>query len=179
MNFIQRDKQTIVILGCQHLFQLVENESSPTFRQLVESIIEEHQVGFIGEEAEQGRRSLAQQIATSRNLRYQNIDIPLVVQGQIRLPPYTRYNRATGLVEVVVDSDKYVIAWTLVREYHMYKTFVDALAAAEPSLLICGRSHVTGLVELLGDRYKIIPLSFAKNLKRIAGTRGVAGKMKA
>jgi hypothetical protein len=102
-------------------------------------------------------------------MRYQNIDIQLVVQGQIRLPPYTRYNRATGLVEAAVDSDKYVIAWTLVREYHIYKTFVDALAPAEPSLLICGRSHVTGLVELLGDRYKIIPLSFAKNLKRMAG----------
>jgi hypothetical protein len=42
----------------------------------------------------------------------------------------------------------------------------DALAAAEPSL-----------VELLGDRYKIIPLSFAKNLKRVAGMRGVVGKM--
>jgi hypothetical protein len=42
MNFIKRDKQTIIVLGCQHLFQLVENESNPRFRHLVESIIEEH-----------------------------------------------------------------------------------------------------------------------------------------
>ena len=160
MDLIKRQKLTIVILGCQHLVQLVENELNPTYRQLIETVLEQHGVGFIAEEAEQGRNSIAQEIAATRGLRYQNIDIPLSVQRQIRLPPYMKFNRATGLVEVVVDSYKYALGWNLVREYHMYKTFVDALTGADPSLLICGRSHVTGLVELFGDRYKVIPIYF-------------------
>jgi hypothetical protein len=160
MNAVKREKRTIVILGCEHLVQLVENELSPTFRQLVEAVLEQHGVGFIGEEAEQERRSIAQEIAAIRGLRYQNIDIPLSVQRQIRLPPYMKFNRATGLVEVVVDSDKYALGWNLVREYHMYKTFVDALTGADPALLICGRSHIAGLIELFGDRYKVIPIYF-------------------
>jgi hypothetical protein len=170
MNLIKREQQTIIILGCQHLVQLVENEAKPTFRQLLEAVIEQHGVGFIGEEAEQDRRSIAQEMAATRNLRYQNLDIPRSVQGQIRLPPYVKYNGTTGLLEVVVDSDKYAVAWNLVREYHMYKTFVDALTGVEPSLLICGRSHVTGFVELFGDRYRVIPMSFVANLK--AGRAG-------
>jgi hypothetical protein len=170
VDLTKRDKQTIIILGCQHIFQLVENELNPAFRQLVEGIIEQDGVSFIGEEAEQGRRTIAQEIAAARDLKYLNIDIPRCVQDQIQLPPYTRYNQTTGLVEVVVGSDKYVVSWTLVREYHMYKTFVGALTSAEPSLLICGRSHVAGFVELLDDRYRVISISFATTVNAGSAT---------
>jgi hypothetical protein len=73
------------------------------------------------------------------------------------------FNRTKRLVEVVVDSDRYVIAWNLVREHHMYKVFEEELRSGEPSLLICGRSHVDGFVELLGEKYNIIPAAFGQD----------------
>ena len=69
MDLMKRGKPAIIILGCDHLVQLVENELKPAFRQLVENVVERHGAGFIGEEAEQGRRSIAQEIAANRNLR--------------------------------------------------------------------------------------------------------------
>jgi hypothetical protein len=174
MNGIKREKLTIMILGCEHRVQLVENESDQKFRQLVENVIEQNGVRFIGEEAEQGKRSIAQEIAEKGSVKYKNIDIPHAVQAEIRLRPHMKFNRTTRLVEVVVDSDKYVLAWNLVREYHMYKTFEDALAGVEPSLLICGRSHVTGFTELFGDRYRVIPICFDRNSDTGRSTGGAA-----
>lgn len=171
MNLLRREKRTIIILGCEHRVQLAETESSPAFRQLVESIVEQHGVQLVGEEAEQGKRSIAQEIAETRNVTYLNVDIRDAVQCQIRRPPHMKFNRKTRLVEVVVDSDKYALAWNLVREHHMYKTFVDALPGSEPALLICGRSHVSGFVELLGDKYKITTMSFDTNLNAGCATR--------
>jgi len=156
---LRREKQTIVILGCEHRVQLVDNESDPVFRRQVEQVAAEHAIRFIGEEAEQGRCSIAQQIAAQRGLRYLNIDIPHVVQNRIHLRSSMIFNRAKRLVEVVEHSDRYVIAWNLVREHHMFKTFEEALLAGEPSMLICGRSHVKGFAELFGEKYKLVSVS--------------------
>lgn len=154
-----REKQTIVILGCEHRVQLVDNESGPEFRALIERLIAEHAIRFIGEEAEQGRCSIAQQIAASRGLRYLNIDIPHRVQNQIHLRSSMLFNKHKRLVEVVAHSDRYVIAWNLVREHHMFKAFEEALLAAEPSLLICGKSHVEGFAQLFGEKYRVVAIS--------------------
>ena len=155
---LRREKQTIVVLGCEHRVQLVDNESDSGFRRQVEHIAVEHAIRFIGEEAEQGRCSIAQQIAARRGLRYLNIDIPHRVQNEIRLRSSMIFNKHKRLVEVVAHSDRYVIAWNLVREHHMFKTFEEALLAGEPSLLICGRSHVAGLTELFGEKYQVVPI---------------------
>lgn len=156
----KREKRTIVIVGCEHRVQLLEHESDQTFRRLLESVIEEHGVRFIGEEADQIRRSIAQEIAGIRGIRYANVDIPHEVQNRIRLRSAMIFSKTKQLVEVVADSDRYVLAWNLVREHHMYKAFEGDLAGVEPSLLICGRSHVRGFVELFGDRYKVVPIYF-------------------
>ena len=66
----------------------------------------------------------------------------------------------TKLCGVVAESDPYVLAWALVREHHMFKTFETELAGLEPSLLICGRSHVNGFLELFGERYRTVPICF-------------------
>jgi hypothetical protein len=165
MNLMKRVKPVVAVLGCEHRVQIVETEADPSFRHLVEAVIEQHGVRFIGEEAEQGKRSIAKDIAASRKLRYRNIDIPQAVQSEIRLPPHMKFNGTTGLVEVVVNSDKYALAWNLVREHHMYKTFLEEIRAVEPSLLICGRSHMTGFAGLLGERYTVIPISFEGTLE--------------
>ena len=157
---LKREKQTIVILGCEHRVQLVENESDPGFRALLENLIAGHAIRFIGEESEQGRCSIAQQIAAQRGLRYQNIDIPHRVQNEIRLRSSMIFNKSKRLVEVVEHSDRYVLAWNLVREHHMYKKFEEEIHSGEASLLICGRSHTNGFAELFGEKFKLIPVSF-------------------
>jgi hypothetical protein len=149
-----------VILGCEHRVQLVDNETDPGFRELIEATLDRFGIRFIGEEGEQGRRSIAQEIAERRALRYRNIDIPHRVQNEIRLRSSMIFNKTKRLVEVVATSDRYVIAWNLVREHHMYKAFEEDLIAGEPSLLICGSSHVEGFCDLLGDKYNVVTMSF-------------------
>ncbi|MGD1092328.1 MAG: hypothetical protein ABSB35_10085 [Bryobacteraceae bacterium] len=160
MNGSKREKRTIVIVGCEHRVQPLDNESDQEFRQLLEALIEEHGIRFIGEEADPFRRSIAQEIADSRGIRYANVDVPQDVKDKIGLRSSMIFSKTKQLVEVVADSDRYVLAWNLVREHHMYKAFEAELTGLEPSLLICGRSHVKGFGELFGERHKVIPIYF-------------------
>lgn len=147
-----------MIVGCEHRVQLLSNESDHLFRRLLEDVIERHGICFIGEETDQLRRSIAREIAEQRGIRYVNVDIPHAVQDKIHLRSSMIFSKAKQLVEVVAESDRYVLAWNLVREHHMYKAFEGELTGLGPALLICGRSHVKGFAELFSERYKVIPI---------------------
>jgi len=156
-------KPKLVILGCYHEIQraavVPQYEADQQFlRSLIPELIEQHNIQFIGEETKQGQESIAAEIATRRGIRYVNIDIPLDVQHQIKTRPSTIYNEDKRVVESIVHSDKYSKAWNLVREYHMYRTFMEQLGCDECSLLVCGRLHVTGFLNLFGNGFDIVPI---------------------
>jgi hypothetical protein len=160
----------VVVLGCYHEAQFVDplpgyEWDQQRFQELIGSVVDENEIGFIGEEAKQGERSIAEEIAAGRGIRYANIDIPLVVQRKIHNQPPKVLNEENLEWESLLKSDKYAKAWSLVREFHMYQCFLEALAPNEPALLICGRLHVLGLVELMTKHVKTIPICFGPQIQ--------------
>ena len=130
------------------------------FRELIEDVVSGHGIKFVGEEAKQGKRSIAEDIAAFSGIRYANIDIPLDVQEKIQKQPADVFNDEKLEWESLLKSDKYAKAWNLVREFHMYRSFLQTLHTGEQALLICGRLHVQGLTELLSQHMETIPICF-------------------
>ena len=148
----------VLILGCFHEAQDPPTSScfwSPhreIFAQLLGEIVERHGVRSVGEEARTGSLSSAAILAGARTIPYRNLDIPPYVQNQIRLRPRDGDDPVTGRFTTYEGKDKYRLAWDTVREFHMFETFLELQDGLNPSLLICGTGHQTGLADLLQSR---------------------------
>jgi len=165
----------VVVLGCYHEVQFVDpvpvyKEDQQKFRALIESVVDEYEIRFIGEESKQGKRSIAEDIAAGRGLKYVTVDIPLAVQSQIHKRPARVLNEEKLEWESLLESDKYAKAWSLVREFNMYKCFLEALAPNEPAILICGRVHVLSLVELLAKDVETVPICLGPKFDHCCST---------
>jgi len=163
------ERPTVVLLGCFHQAQFliptwVENcwcQPSADFDRLVKTVVEEYGIRSVAEEATQAqdRISSAAAVAKAKEIPYENIDIPNAVQEQIKLHPEKgkdeegRYVRHEG-------KNLYRIAWDLVREYHMYKTFLEFQKGQNPSLLICGAEHQSMLAVLLSQDFEVVQKTF-------------------
>ena len=156
----------VVLLGCFHQAQLppisntLWDDHRRAFAEVLAELLTTFRIQFIGEEAEQGAPSGAAKMAASRHIGYHNLDIPLTVQQGIRVHPPYGFDEETGEITKFEGNNQYVDAWNIVREYHMYQTFLDVYDGCSPSLLICGTAHQGGLRKLLGRQFEIVSKTF-------------------
>jgi hypothetical protein len=150
----------LIVVGCFHQAQFLSvrsgyEESQRAFTDLIESLVKQHDVRFIGEEATfvdgyAEQATTAKAVADRLQLRYLNIDIPLMCKETIRHRPPNQFNEETLQFEDLLAIDKYAKAWNLVREYHMYQIALEQLQTfPEPSLLVVGILHVEPISSLL------------------------------
>jgi hypothetical protein len=154
-------KPTVYFLGCYHQLQEHLSVSSgqsdgEKYSTALHERIKAVDITFIGEEAGEMHDTLARRAATG-NIQYANLDIPLQAKKLIR---YVREEEQVlnkeGTAFVFLETfPEYRNAWGLVREYHMYKTFVEESASHSNKLLICGLKHVAGLKRLLAESHDI------------------------
>jgi hypothetical protein len=157
----------LVLIGCFHEAQIDASASRYegariSFRQALESIIDQHGIRLIGEEIEASKPSIARGIAERRNLRYLNIDIPEDCRKWVKHRPPRLFNEVTQRFDDLLLSDEYAKAWNLVREYHMYESALEGLRESpEPSLLIVGKLHVEPLAAMgFPTWFRVTKLSF-------------------
>ena len=162
------ERPTILILGCFHKAQPQPqevvgsfwNDYRVAFAQVLKDLLEKYPFKAIGEEAQQGIITSAAVAAKRCGIPYTNIDIPLSVQNQLKVRPPHGMDPATGRYTTFEGTEKYRLAWDLVREYHMYETFLEFQRDQSPSLLICGMAHLHGLRVLLSPQFEIEVESF-------------------
>ena len=110
----------LVVFGCFHQAQAQPEPASfwdghrKALGKIVEQIVDEFQIAFIGEEAEQTFPSHAAVIADRRQIHYENLDIPQDVQKHIKFHPPWGFE--SGKYEKYEGRNKYVDAWNTVRE---------------------------------------------------------------
>lgn len=163
------ERPKVVLLGCFHQAQfLIPREvqscwcqPSADFAECLKTVVNKYGITFIGEEAAQAqdRVSSAATLAEARAIRYKNIDIPQCAQAQIQVRPRDGTD-SNGQHVNYEGKDEYRIAWDLVREYHMYQTFLEFQKGRNPSLLICGTGHQRRLVLLLSKDFEVVEETF-------------------
>jgi hypothetical protein len=160
------ERPRVVLLGCFHQAQPLVAPSSywnphrAALATFVETLVESFGTQFIGEEADQEIISNAAVIGSRHQIPYENIDIPLSAQKQIKLHPRFGIDAATANYQKFEGSNRYVMAWDTVREYHMFEAFREACGSKTPSLLICGIAHQQGLTQLLSPAFEVILRTF-------------------
>jgi len=142
----------ILIIGLDHQIQSteeksdarlvhVEREQKEQFRRLLERIVRERRVDFIGEEFCQSEVSIASRLLDSE--KYANVEMPTQLRQERGIPSdYTTNLRVTDERHRQFDS---------LREDYIAETFRSKAAAAHARsvLLLCGRRHLAGLSERL------------------------------
>jgi hypothetical protein len=166
-------KHTVFLVGCTHEVQLLDTvrgqeTEQKEFRELIAALVKRERISFVGEETKQGHRSTGEDVANIAGIPYLNVDVPIETQTQIKKRPATLFD-GEKIVDVV-NSDEYAKAWNLVREYHMYQTFVDHVCECETSLFICGRAHVHGLERLLREHFDVRAICYGGRLHGCCGT---------
>ncbi len=158
----------VILLGCFHQAQPQEadgcywNIHRVRFVQVLKDLVDTYSIAIIAEEATQNITTSAAVIASDRKIPYTNLDIPLDVQAHLKLRPRAGLDPATARWANFEGKDKYRLAWDQVREFHMYRAFLEfqEAAAQSPSLLVCGVAHQDGLRTLLVPHFEVIEQSF-------------------
>jgi len=137
----------VIVVGCDHDVQSKHHADDPRiesdrryFRDTVADLIHRYAVKYIGEEAAWDCVTATQGLAQEHSVRYSRIDIPKEAQLQINVRPYPGDSARIS---------EYWLAWQLVREWHMYKTFCAHLEGAQSTMVVCGRYHAPGIINLL------------------------------
>lgn len=147
----------VFVVGVAHEVQGIKSsdsfrEEQQRYRSLVSGLIERNSVALIGEEAASGSVSFAADAAEKESIKYLLLDIPAEVQGRIHHVPHWEPDYCDGfLVDRIAQCNKYAIAWTRVREYHMGIEFRSEISMKQTrvSLLICGDKHAFRIARIL------------------------------
>jgi hypothetical protein len=134
--------QRLEVLSGGADIETLERQQKEDFATYLARVIEERNVGFVGEEAQHGVPLIAERVATRLNRRHVNVEIPPDVRNERGIPndytrenrPYTAYERAN---------------WHREREKYMFDEAVHT-AASDSIIVLCGREHV----EPLGVRFR-------------------------
>lgn len=142
----------LVLLGCCHEVQ--PSAAKPgwearqsTYSKLLRDLVIDCGLKAVAEEATQRECTVAQKVARENACTYCNLDIDLETQSRIRTAPLMMVDDIAG-AWVPHEHYQYARAWTLVREYHMFKRYLEFNPKNLPAVLICGRLHLAGLRNL-------------------------------
>ena len=107
----------------------------------------DHGIKMVAEEGSQREGTIAQAIACDHACTYQNLDIDLDTQSRIEKAPLKTLDDVTG-AWVPHQDYQYARAWSLVREYHIFKEFGAFNPDGLPAILIRGKLHLAGFHKL-------------------------------
>ena len=147
------------IVGCYHQLQDIlatnSNADAAAYSNSLDDVLKN--VTFVGEEAGDMKDTLARRLADKKGLKYSNLDIPPEAKKLIRYVREEEYviNREHTAFELQDSFPAYRKAWGLVREFHMYKTFLNESASHSIALLICGLKHVEPLQDLFSETHEV------------------------
>lgn len=145
------------LLGCYHQLQVqpCSNGFANDSRLYKDTLVELFPgLSIVGEEAGDMENTIAKAMAEAFHCQYHNLDIPRSVKEHIEYVPEGQQvpnDDGTGIV-IANNWPQYRKAWGLVREFHMFKTFLDLLKGQD-GLLICGIDHICGLKALFEETY--------------------------
>ena len=147
----------IVLLGAFHQAQYPFRRGcwarhAAAFDAVLRAIVDDLHVKSIAEEANPAVETSAAILANTLGLLYRNLDIPHNIQEGVKIHPREGWDSRNS-------ANKYILAWDIVREYHMYATFLEFVEGCTepfPALLICGDAHTQGLQALLSEKYQVI-----------------------
>jgi|SRR5579871_388589 len=142
----------LVLLGCSHEAQPLEvkpgwEDAQSTYSKLLRDLVRDCAIKAVAEEATQRKCTVAQSVARESECVYRNLDIDLDTQSRIETAPQMEVDEMAG-AWVPHEHYEYWRAWTLVREYHMFKKYLEFNPANLPAVLICGKLHLAGLKSL-------------------------------
>jgi len=142
----------LILLGCCHEVQPLRpkpgwEHQQAACKELLSSLVVDHGVEMVAEEGSQREYTIAQAIACEHACAYQNLDVDLDTQSRIEKAPLKTLDEVTGAWLPHQDF-QYARAWSLVREYHIFRKFVAFNPDHLPTILICGKLHLAGFHKL-------------------------------
>lgn len=146
----------ILVVGLMHQLQStapiytgdkaieLEEGQKRQYGEMLDRIIKERAVQFIGEETKHGTDSIAQRIARRQKREYANIE----------MEPTER--QAKGIPLGYADEDSSLPPEEInrqhkVRERHMFDKTIKEAGGAEGVLILCGRIHTDALAQLFKE----------------------------
>lgn len=118
----------------------LETDQKVQFANVLERIIRERHVQFVGEEAEHGVEAIAGRVASDLGSRYANIEMPPAERERRSIPrDYTKKDSPYSAEQKLV--------WQRQREDHMFERAFAEAGEAESVLILCGREHTEPLAE--------------------------------
>ena len=145
----------ILILGLNHQIQKadilsggdeiegLEQQQKERFAEYLARLMQERQVGFIGEEAEHCVDLIAQRVAAHLGCGHMNIEMSPALRQTRGIPTdYTREDRPY--------TPEQRERWHSEREQFMFEQMTHH-AACENAVLLCGREHIEALAAFFKD----------------------------
>jgi hypothetical protein len=121
----------------------LERQQKENFATYVACIIEERNLGFVGEEAQHGVPLIAEKVATDLNCCHANVDMSPDVRQRRAIPnDYSRQDRPYTAEQRT--------AWHREREGYMFDQVLQN-AACERAAVLCGREHLEALAKRFQD----------------------------
>ncbi len=119
----------------------LEEGQKRQYEEMLDRVIKERGVQFIGEEAKHGTDSIAQQIARRQGREYANIEMEPAERQAKGIPPgYADEDSSLPTVEI----DRL----HKTRERHIFDKTMKLAGGAESVLILCGRIHADALAQL-------------------------------
>jgi hypothetical protein len=148
----------IYVIGCNHgiqpgggIFSLLDSaecqEQRAHFRELIEHILREGEIQFIGEEWGDTETTSTQDLAARSGIAWRNINTSDADKDRMGIPR----DYATGPC-----TEEQKALWNGQREQFMLERIREYQAEAQKLLIICGFTHLESLTELLAQGGKPI-----------------------
>ena len=143
----------ILVVGLMHQLQSttpiytegeaaeLEEGQKRQYEKMLDRVIKERGVQFIGEEAKHGTDSIAQQIARRQGREYANIEMEPAERQAKGIPPGYADEDSSLLTDEINRRHK-------IREKHMLDKTIELAGGAESVLILCGRIHTDALAQL-------------------------------
>lgn len=128
-----------------------EQDQKERFRCMLQQLIDQHSIQFVGEEARHSEESIAQVVCERAGCRYLNIEMEPQERTLRNIPP--GYNEDPNVPQVQKT------AWNQARERFMVEKIIAESRDADSVLVICGREHKGALGERFGQLGHTIGIS--------------------
>jgi hypothetical protein len=141
------------ILGCDHYLQeyelqdcqeeirKIEHDLKKKFYSVIESIICDHAINFVGEECKPAQKTIPRELAAERGCKYAEIDMSSAERE--------RKGITKNYEKLGNEEQKRCNA---LREAYMVERVYSESTPEESKLIVCGALHIEGLASIFRKR---------------------------
>lgn len=141
--------RNIYVLGIDHEIQTFcgkrTQEEKDKFKNLLEMLVREHSIQFVGEECNPDKCTIAKCLASSSNIQWQPIEMSREAREALGIAEEQRNHRQTfDDITCIPSPQKRVLSDGIREEYMVWRTLTKA-GDVQNILVLCGSLHAEEL----------------------------------